>query len=262
MSIAIEGLARNDLSVDQNHALDILVNLSMVQFNYLKLNILELDIPGVIGATTLEMFVELCQKLKLNLSEDGVNEFKESRKLGNTGVLKGIIGPQTAGLYYEEIKDKLAASGNGTSDYREVNQEGIDLVKEFEGLYLKAYIDPVGVPTIGWGHTEGVRLGQIITKGEAEAFLKEDLNDAGKDVSKLVTSKLEDNQFAALVSFVFNIGSSGFANSTMRRLLNQGKYQSAANQFDLWVHGTVNGKKVVLPGLVRRRKAEKKLFLS
>ena len=266
--VTLEGIARSQLSVEQNHALDILVNLPTARFNYLKLSILELDIPGVVTSATLEKFLELCQKHGLDLSEDGVNEFKNSRNLGNTGVLRGIIGPQTAVVYYTAIVSKLTSVAS-SSEKRSINQAGIDLVKEFEGLHeilpdgrIKAYVDPVNVVTIGWGHTEGVSLGDIITVAEAEAFLKQDLEEAGKDVSKDVQVSLTDNQFAALTSFVFNVGPAAFANSTMRRLLNEQNYQEAANQFTRWVHGTVNDQKVVLQGLVRRREAEKALFLS
>lgn len=270
--VTIEGLARNLLSVEQNHALDILTNLPLAHFNTLKLKILELNIPGVVGSTTLEKFLELCKRLGFDLSESGVNEFKDSKKLGNTGLIKGVIGSQTAGVYYAEITAKLSAKpakpGKSSGD-RSISQAGIDLVKEFEGLHdllsdgrVKAYLDPVDVPTIGWGHTDGVRLGDIITVDEAEAFLKADLEEAGTDVSNYVEVSLNDNQFSALASFIFNIGSTAFSNSTMRRLLNQGDYQGAANQFPVWKHGTVNGQKVVLQGLVRRRAAERALFLS
>lgn len=267
--ISIEGLARNQLSVEQNHALDILINLPLAHFNYLKLRILELDIPGVVGATTLQEFLKFCKELDLDLSEDGVNQFKDSHDLGNTGALKGLIGPQTAGAYYAEIMTRLnSAKGVGSGAWG-INQAGIDLVKEFEGLHerlsdgrIKAYLDPVNVPTIGWGHTEGVRLGDIITVTEAETLLKQDLEEVGKDVDGLVQVSLTENQFAALVSLTFNVGTAAFTQSTLRGLLNIGNYQGAANQFDRWVHGTVNGRKIVLPGLVRRRKAEKALFLS
>ena len=267
--VTLEGIARSKLSIEQNHALDILVNLPTARFNYLKLSILELDIPGVVTSATLEKFLELCQKHGFDLSEDGVNEFKNSRNLGNTGVLRGVIGPQTAVAYYTAIVSKLTSSVDSSSEKRSINQAGIDLVKEFEGLHdilpdgrIKAYLDPVNVVTIGWGHTEGVSLGDIITVAEAEAFLKQDLEEAGKDVSKYVQVSLTDNQFSALASFVFNVGPGAFANSTMRGLLNEQNYQEAANQFTRWVHGTVNGQKVVLQGLVRRREAEKALFLS
>jgi GH24 family phage-related lysozyme (muramidase) len=267
--VTLEGIARSQLSVEQNHALDILVNLPTAQFNYLKLSILELDIPGVVAPATLDKFLEFCQKHGFDLSEDGVNEFKDSRNLGNTGLLRGVIGPQTAGAYYTAIIGKLTLSVASSSANRSINQAGIDLVKEFEGLHemlpdgrIKAYLDPVDVVTIGWGHTEGVRFGDIITVAEAEAFLKQDLEEAGKDVSKYVQVSLTDNQFSALASFIFNVGSAAFADSTLCRLLNEGNYQAAANQFTRWVHGTVDGRQVVLQGLVRRIEAEKALFFS
>lgn len=140
---------------------------------------------------------------------------------------------------------------------KQINDAGLKIIQDFESLRLTAYLDTGGVPTIGWGHTAQVKLGQTITYEKAVEFLRQDVKDAEYEVNVAITSPLTDNQFSALVSFVFNIGGTQFARSTMRRLLNAGKYQEAAEQFARW--NKDNGK--VLNGLIRRRKAERDLFL-
>lgn len=139
---------------------------------------------------------------------------------------------------------------------RRINAAGIELIKSFEGLRLQAYRDSVGVWTIGYGHTAGVKAGQTITEVQASQFLLADLADAEDAVGKFVTVPLNDNQFAALVSLTFNIGAEAFRRSTLRKKLNAGDYAAVPGQFALWVKGA--GK--TLPGLVRRRKAEADLW--
>lgn len=143
---------------------------------------------------------------------------------------------------------------------RQINQAGLDLIKSFEGLRLKAYKDSVGIPTIGYGHIRGVKMGQEITEAQAEEYLRADLEDAEKAVERLCSAKLTDNQFAALVSFVFNLGAGAFEGSTLRRKLNLGAYSEAAEQFAKWNKARVRGVLTALPGLTRRRAAERKLF--
>src|SRR4028119_1870405 len=91
---------------------------------------------------------------------------------------------------------------------RQINQKGLALIKEFEGCQLEAYLCPAGVWTIGYGHTLSAAPGMSIDESKAEALLKEDLRKAEEAVDRLVTVPINDNQFSALVSFVFNIGSS------------------------------------------------------
>lgn len=142
-----------------------------------------------------------------------------------------------------------------------VGQRGIGLIKSFEGCKLTAYPDPGskdGKPwTIGWGTTRGVRPGMTITQEEADLLLAEDINSFAAAVNRLVTVPLNQNQFDALTSFAYNVGSSNLGSSTLLRLLNEGDYEGAAGQFGRWVKGA-SGE--VLPGLVRRRAAEKALF--
>lgn len=136
------------------------------------------------------------------------------------------------------------------------NQAGIDLIKHFEGLRLEAYLDTGGVPTIGYGHTRGVRIGDTITEDQADRYLVDDLSDAERAVERYVAVPLNSNQFSALVSFTYNLGAGQLSESTLLRMLNDGYYQGASDQFKRWVYD--DG--VRLDGLVRRREAEQRLF--
>ena len=139
-----------------------------------------------------------------------------------------------------------------------LSQAGVELIKRFEGLRLTAYLDAVGIPTIGYGSTEGVPMGQKITESEAEALLRKDLVRFEKAVNDHVKVKISQNQYDAMVSLAFNIGASAFAKSTLVRVLNEGGYAEAADQFLRW--DKARGK--TLPGLATRRQAERKLFLT
>jgi lysozyme len=134
------------------------------------------------------------------------------------------------------------------------------LVKEFEGLYLKAYTCPAGVWTIGWGHTKGVKSGMTITKAQAETYLTNDLQVFADCVTKTIQKPLNQNQRGALVSFSFNVGCGALQSSTLARRLNAGENPNTVAKQELpkWVNG--GGRK--LPGLVRRREAEIKFFTS
>ena len=138
------------------------------------------------------------------------------------------------------------------------SQAGIDLITSFEGCRLTAYQDSVGVWTIGYGHTSGVYQGMTITEEEAIAFLRQDLKTAENAVNNNVTYGINQNQFDALVSFTFNVGTGNFTSSTLLKKLNAGDVNGAANEFDRWIYA--GGQ--VLEGLVRRRAAEKQMFLS
>lgn len=146
-------------------------------------------------------------------------------------------------------------------------KEALDIIKESETLQLKAYICPAGILTIGYGHTgPDVKPGMVITKEQAETLLQQDLERFERDVRNLVKVHVNENQFGALVSFAFNVGSDidddelaeGLGDSTLLKKLNKYDYAGAANEFGKWVHA--NGKK--LNGLVTRREREKQLFLK
>ena len=259
----VEDINRTTLSTQEHNALAILENISEAELNELK-KLMDLGIPNVIGSTTLSHFLKFVEEHDLDLSEAGVNAFKDRHKLGNTGVVKGVIGAQTAGVYYEQLIHKVTPTIS-TDGVRQINRSGLHLIKEFEGLAKKigkdrvvAYSDSVRVATIGYGHTKNVYLGMTISYQQAEEFLKQDLKVAESGVSSLVKVELNDNQFAALVSFVFNLGIAAFSHSTLLRDLNAKNYNAAAEQFLRWNHA---GHKI-LPGLTRRRRAERQLFLS
>lgn len=132
------------------------------------------------------------------------------------------------------------------------------IVKESEGLELRAYLCPAGIWTIGWGHTgTDVYKGLVITLAEAEDLLERDLRTSEGYVNSLVKVKLTQNQFDALVSFVYNVGGGAFKDSTLLRLLNAGDYKGAADQLLRW--DKAKGK--VLAGLTKRRQKERELFL-
>jgi lysozyme len=141
---------------------------------------------------------------------------------------------------------------------REVNQACLDIIKKWEGCKLEAYDDGGGVWTIGVGHTKGVQKGDTITELQADDFLQEDLSDATAGVQNAVKVMLSDNQFAACVSLAFNIGSGGFAGSTLVKKLNASDYIGAANEFPRW--NKDNG--VEVKGLTYRRYGEQQLFLT
>lgn len=139
-----------------------------------------------------------------------------------------------------------------------ISQRGIELIKKFEGIRYVAYDDGVGVWTIGVGHTKGVVKGDKIDDRQVDEYLREDLESAEYAVNSLAKVDLEQHQFDALVSLVFNIGSGAFSKSTLLKMLNKGQYQVAADQFPRWNMG--GGK--VMAGLVKRRSAERMLFLG
>ena len=133
-----------------------------------------------------------------------------------------------------------------------------EIIKEFESLRLQAYLCPAKVWTIGWGHTKGVKKGMQITEEQAEELLREDMQEAIDVVDKLGV-ELTENQYNALVSFVFNIGGSAFAKSTMRRkILANPNDKSIRAEFLRWVYA--DGKE--LKGLENRRKKEAELYFS
>jgi len=137
-----------------------------------------------------------------------------------------------------------------------ISKEGIALLKKFEGCELEAYQDSVDVWTIGYGHTKDISEGMKITKEEAEAMLECELDEYEGYINKLVTVPLEQNQFDALVCWVYNLGPTNLKESTLLKLLNAGDYHTTPNQIKRW--NKAGGE--TLKGLVRRREAEALLF--
>lgn len=140
-----------------------------------------------------------------------------------------------------------------------INQETISLIKNFEGLNTSKYICPAGKATIGYGHVilKNEKLDNI-TEAQAENLLFQDLRKFANYVHYLIKAPLNSNQFGALVSFCFNVGSKALQRSTLRQKLNRLEYEDAAREFNKWIY--VRGSKI--KGLILRRKAEKLLFLS
>jgi lysozyme len=134
---------------------------------------------------------------------------------------------------------------------------GVGLIKSFESCKLTAYPDQKGVPTIGWGHTAGVKLGDTCSQAQADSWFLDDTHWASLEVIRTIDVAITQNQFDAVVSLVFNIGSGNWASSTLRRLIN-GHSPEASQEFLKWDH--VNGAPDA--GLLRRRKAEQALFLT
>lgn len=142
---------------------------------------------------------------------------------------------------------------------RAVPEAALDLIREFEGCKLHAYKDPVGIPTIGVGHTgPDVRMGQCISQEQADALLERDVADVADKIERASKVALTDGQYGALVSFAFNLGFGRLLHSTLWAKLQRGDAAGAAAEFKKWCHA--GGK--ALPGLVRRREAERKLFVS
>ena len=132
------------------------------------------------------------------------------------------------------------------------------LIASYEGLREKAYLDPVGIPTICYGSTSGVRIGDVKTHGDCKKLLDKEVAVATNAVDRLVLVPLKENEWAAYTSFVYNVGEGNFAKSTLLKLLNAGDHEGACKQLTKWVYA----KGVKLNGLVRRRTAERQLCLS
>jgi len=166
----------------------------------------------------------------------------------------GVWGPITA----KAIADAL---GMDTTPARQsINDKGLALIEEFEGLRLKAYPDPAtgGDPwTIGYGSTgPHVKPGLVITEAQASALLEQDVRRFEDAVASMVTGPTTSNQFSAMVSFAFNLGPENLRKSTLLKLHNAGAYDGAALQFARW--NKANGKEMA--GLTRRRAAEARLY--
>lgn len=136
--------------------------------------------------------------------------------------------------------------------------KGISLIKSFEGLRLKSYQDSVGVWTIGYGATRGIGPGMTITNEQAERMLMNDIARFEPELDKLAKVPLSQNQWDALMCFVYNLGAANLGSSTLLKRLNAGDYAGAAEQFPRW--NKAGGQ--VLTGLAKRRAAERQMFLG
>lgn len=142
---------------------------------------------------------------------------------------------------------------------RHITENGINLIKRFEALSLVGYDDGIGIPTVGYGHTgPEVKIGMVITEDEAIDLIRRDVMTAERAVLRYITRPLTDNQFNALVSFVFNAGAGALQHSTLRMRCNAGNDAAVPSQFNRYVFG--GGRK--LKGLVARRSLEANLYAA
>jgi lysozyme len=140
----------------------------------------------------------------------------------------------------------------------DINNAGTDLIKSFEACRLTVYKDLVGYPTVGWGSRTTLPVGTAISQDEANSLLDSDIKRISDGVKACIRTVINDNQFSALVCLAYNIGGNAFAHSTLAKLINSGELTAAANEFEKWD----KAEGIVVPGLLRRRLAEKALFLS
>jgi lysozyme len=140
---------------------------------------------------------------------------------------------------------------------RKIPEQAKDLVKKYESLRLKRYICPAGYPTIGWGHVLRDDTKSINVESAIQ-FLEEDLKKSALSVLRLTKVSLSDNQYSALISFVFNLGGGAYQRSTLRMKLNREDYIGASKEFKKWCRAGNE----ILNGLVNRRKEEAELFLA
>ena len=145
---------------------------------------------------------------------------------------------------------------------RHVTEEGINLIKRFEGFSPTIYICPAGYPTIGYGHVvlanEQDQFATGITPAQAIELLRKDVGIAERAVLRLISVPLTDGQFDALVSFTFNLGAGALQRSTMRRKVNRGEHESVPAEFMKWVWAAGQ----IITGLAHRRKLEGLLYSS
>lgn len=148
-----------------------------------------------------------------------------------------------------------------------VSESGLDFIRSWEGFRAEPYRDVAGVWTVGFGHTKtlsGGRSGKVerITRQEAEALFSGDIVSCEKAVSGMVPAFVKGHEFDALVSLAYNIGCANFRRSTLLRRLEKGNRKGAADAFSMWNKARIDGVLRVVPGLVRRRHAERMLFLK
>ena len=159
------------------------------------------------------------------------------------------------GVVLKQLKSEMTELGENNM---EISQEGISLIKKFEGCKYESYKCAAGVWTIGYGSTKGVSEGMVITHERAEMLLMEDIADYEEAVNQLVELPLKQNEFDALVAWTFNLGATNLKNSTLLKVLNSTHkdWNDVPAQIKRW--NKAGGK--VLQGLIRRREAEALLF--
>ncbi len=188
-----------------------------------------------------------------NLEEffDGINNWIDD--------VKDSILKKRTRYVLKEIKEIKARPTPPSVAEKGISARGLDMIRKHEGLRLKAYMPtPNDVPTIGYGHTKGVKMGDVITEAQAIQFLKEDIAWVERAIDRYVKVPLNQNQYDALASWVFNLGATNFLKSTMLKRLNEGNYNAVPSEMKRW--NKQKGK--VLAGLTRRRAEEAALFAA
>jgi len=174
----------------------------------------------------------------------------------------------------QRLDDSLAINLKNAESYlapipikpQPVSKIAVDIIKEFEGFKNYAYIDTDGTPVIGYGLSRiggiPVQIGDRISPAQAEAALNAHLREIDRELKKAIKVDLSERQLSALSSISFNVGVDAIAKSTLVRKINAQDYTGAANEFLRWDKADMRGRLVQMPGLSRRRSAERQLFLS
>ena len=137
-----------------------------------------------------------------------------------------------------------------------ISENGLELIKKFEGCETTAYQDSVGVWTIGFGHTKGVEEGQTCSIEDAESMLADEMDEYEGYINNMVKVELQQHEFDALVAWVYNLGPTNLGERTMLKVLNGGQFDRVPDEMNRWTRA--GGK--ILEGLVRRRQAESLMF--
>lgn len=199
----------------------------------------------------------------LSLKDDGVFGIDTLKAVKNFQSKNGLVSDGIVGSKTWDVLLNTPKIDTQDKQKYSLSDNGMKLLEQFEGLRLEAYLDSARIATIGWGSIKypngnKVKLGDKITKAQAKEYKLHDLKEFENTVNTSVKVPLTQNQYDALVSLSYNIGSSAFKNSTLLKKLNSGDYKGAAEQFLVW--NKVNSKKV--QGLVNRREAERNLFIK
>ena len=187
----------------------------------------------------VEYWVSLIQKM--------VKIFVKCLSKKNTQLNTGVVQKQAKSQKMEHGENNM-----------KISEEGLALIKKFEGCELEAYQCAAGIWTIAYGRIKEVKEGNTCTQEQAEAWLDEELHEYESYINDMVEVSLLQNQFDALVSWVFNLGPSNLKASTMLKVLNNKEFEEVPSQIKRW--NKAGG--VILGGLVKRREAEANLFES
>jgi len=182
------------------------------------------------------------------------------------GARDGLDDGESADNGAEQTVEKIdgdapASTDSAANENLRINDAGLQIIKDSEGLRLEAY-NLGGQWLIGYGHARTARAGMTITEAEAERLLREDVGDAENAVRSMVTVSVNVNQFSAMVSLAYNLGAGGFSRTGVLERINRGDYQGAADAFLNHDRARINGELQSIPHLTERREKERALFLK